>query len=232
MKGSMMERYKVSGQELRNFYREDIALSRVFRDIEKDLRATNQVVCRYIVNGLEVAESDEARFATVTLVQIESLEYLTENSRDLTALVLKGWIEALPELVLKTEGLAQRMRAQGLSGLLKSIHDLVQNCEFLIDSAVNIRKTMGDQFLGAYPADWQKIEEHSKNTVLEALRSLENKDFVLLADVLEYDLNNMLQMWLDHLRLLEKSLNGDHVRSHTPAQHLGSHSVGRGRIAN
>lgn len=227
-----MERFKVTGQELRDFYRENIMLGRVFSDIEQDLRSTNQVVCRYIVNGLEVAEADEARFATVPLEQIETLEYLTENSRDITALVLKGWIEALPELIQKTEHLAQRMRAQGLSGLLKSIHDLVQNCEYLIDSAMTVKATMGDQFQFSGPYDWVKAEEESKKTVLEALRALENKDFVLLADVLEYDLNNVLQMWREHLQVLEKSLHGEYTGPYFDTEQAGSNSLGRKRIAN
>lgn len=227
-----MERFKVSGDDLRNFYNENIPLARVFSDIEQDLRHTNQVVCRYIVNGLEVAEADEARFSTVTLEQIETLEYLTENSRDLTALVLRGWVEALPELIQQTENLAKRMRAQGLSGLLKPIHDLVHNCEFLIDSAFTIKATMGDQFFGGMPQDWDKTEAESKRTVLEALRALENKDFVLLADVLEYDLSNVLQMWLDHLKVLEKSLNGEYTGTQFDSEQAGSHSMGRKRIAN
>lgn len=227
-----MERFKVSGEDLRNFYQENISLAKVFSDIEQDLRHTNQVVCRYIVNGLEIAEADEARFSTVTLEQIETLEYLTENSRDLTALVLRGWMEALPELMQRTESLAKRMRVQGLSGLLKPIHDLVQNCEFLIDSAMTIKETMGDQFLGGSPVRWEKTEAESKRTVLEALRALENKDFVLLADVLEYDLNNVLQMWLDHLRVLEKSLNGEYSGSYFDSEQTGSNPVGRKRIAN
>ncbi|MGE9744813.1 hypothetical protein [Bdellovibrio bacteriovorus] len=227
-----MERFKVSGDDLRNFYNENIPLARVFSDIESDLRHTNQVVCRYIVNGLEVAEADEARFSTVTLEQIETLEYLTENSRDLTGIVLRGWIEAMPELIQQTENLAKRMRVQGLSGLLKSIHDLVHNCEFLIDSAMTIKETMGDQFFGATPLDWGKTEAESKRTVLEALRALENKDFVLLADVLEYDLNNVLQMWLDHLKVLEKSLNGEYTGNQFDSEQARSHSMGRKRIAN
>lgn len=227
-----MERFKVSGEDLRNFYAENISLGKVFTDIENDLRATNQVVCRYIVNGLEVSEAQETRFATVKLDEVETLEYLTENGRDITALVLKGWIEALPELIEKTEQLAKRMRVQGFSGLLKSIHDLVQNCEFLIESTINLKATMGDQFFGASPVDWYKTEEESKKTVRQALNALENKDFVLLADVLEYDLNNVLQMWLDHLQVLEKSLHGEYAGSHIHSEQTGSHSLGRKRLAN
>lgn len=227
-----MDRFKVSGADLRNFYNENVSLGRVFSDIEHDLRSTNQVVCRYIINGLEINECDEARFSAVKLDEVETLEYLTENSRDLISLVLKGWIESLPELMKKTENLTQRMRVQGISGLLKPIHDLVQNCEFLIDSIMTIKVTMGDQFLGSTPIDWSKAEKLSKETVTEAVRAMENKDFVLLADILEYDLNNVLQMWLEHLRVLEKALHGECTGSHFHSEQVGSHSVGRKRIAN
>ncbi len=88
--GWAMERYKVSGEDLRNFYDGNISLERVFSDIEKDLQATDQVVCRYILNGLVIAEFEEARFSTVTLDQVETLEYMTENTADLTGQVLRG----------------------------------------------------------------------------------------------------------------------------------------------
>lgn len=227
-----MERFKVSGAELRNFYNGNVDLSRVFNDIENDLRSTNQVVCRYVVNGLEIAEADEAKFGTVSLDQVETLEYLTENSRDLMSAVLRGWLEALPELIQRTENLSQRMRAQGLSGLLKSIHDLVQNCEFLIDSVMSLKELMGDQYQVTSPVNWMKAEGESKKTVLEALRALENKDFVLLADVLEYDLNNVLQMWFEHLQALEKSLNGEYTGPTIESNKNGPDLVGRKRLAN
>lgn len=227
-----MERFKVSGADLRGFYQTNVSLAKVFADIEQDLRATNQVVCQFIVNGLEISESQEARFAQVKLDEVETLEYLTENGRDITGVVLDGWIKALPELIAKTELLAKRMRAQGFSGLLKPIHDLVQNCEFLIDSTINLKIAMGDQFFKSSPGSWQKIEEQSKKAVTEALQAIENKDFVLLADVLEYDLNNVLQTWLEHLQGLEKSLHGENAVTDTESRQVRSHSMGRRRLAH
>lgn len=225
-----MDRFKVSGAELRNFYSENVPLSRVFSDIEQDLRSTNQVVCRYIINGLEINECDEVRFSKVKLDEIDTLEYLTENSRDLTSLVLKGWIESLPELMKSTEHLCRRMRAQGLSGLLKSIYDLVRNCEFLIDSIKTIKASMGDQFLGTCPVDWVQAEKLSAEAVSQAIRAMENRDFTLLADILEYDLNHVLQMWLEHLRVLEKMLNGENETETETATEVQTSS--QKRVAN
>lgn len=230
-----MERYKVSGEDLRNFYNgSTTTLDQVFKDIEGDLRAENQVVCRFIVNGMELDEAQEERFKEVPLSDIETLEYMAENSKDLIGLVMKGWIEALPELIKSTEDLSQRIRAQGFSGLMKSIHDLVHNCEFLVDSVLSLKGMVGQQRMNDAQADWSLSEMASKKTLEEALKALENKDFVLLADVLEYDLNNALQMWLDNLKSLERSLHGGNVEenSESVTQSSGSHPVGRSRVAN
>ncbi|WP_413559866.1 hypothetical protein [Bdellovibrio sp. HCB209] len=226
-----MERFKVTGEQLRNFYQTETVLSRVFEDIENDLRDTNAVVCRFIVNGMEIKESDEARFGSVPLTDVETLEYMTENSNDLVLDVLRAWIDSLPELMDKTESLSKRMRAQGFSGLLKPIHDLVTNCEYLIDSVMSLKVIVGDRHMVASPVNWAKAEDQSKTTVTEALAALENKDFVLLADVLEYDLNNVLQMWKEHLQYLEKALNGDSSGTIKSEQDR-SNPVGWKRIAN
>jgi hypothetical protein len=181
---------------------------------------------------MELEESEEQKFGAVTLDQVESLEYLAENARDLASLVIQGWIEALPELIKSSEGLSQRMKAQGLSGLLKPIHDLVKNCEFLIESIISLKSMLGDQFLGAAPVDWVGVEEGSKKSVLEALNALTNKDFVLLAEVLEYDLSHVLQQWLDTLKVLEKSLHGEYTGTHFNPKSTGSNPVDRKRLAN
>jgi hypothetical protein len=237
-----MERFKVTGAELREFYKSNVELARVFYDIESDLRTSDSVVCRYIVNGLEISEDDEVRFGSVSLEQIETLEYQTENNQVIVKSVLRGWIEALPELMDQTEHLCNRVRVQGFQGHLKAISDLVENCEFLIDSVISLKVLLGNQYLIGCPTIWINVEAESKKAVLQALQALENKNFVLLADVLEYDLNNVLQMWLDKLQHLEslvlgKSTNGEHTGSNISnlsghGMQLGGDGAGFSSFAN
>jgi hypothetical protein len=95
-----MERYKVTGSELREFYKTETQLGRVFMDIERELKSNNQVVCQFIVNGMELKENDEQRFSAISLNEIETLEYLSEGSEVLVESVLNSWIDALPELIM------------------------------------------------------------------------------------------------------------------------------------
>ena len=223
-----MERYKVSGEELREFYKTETQLGRVFGDIERDLRSTDQVVCQFIVNGLELQESDEPKFSSVSLVEVETLEYLTEDKNALVSQVLAAWVHALPELIVKTEKLAQHLREDGFQGLLKAITNLVENCDYLVGSMDSLKNMMGDRLAG-FSLGWQRAEEQSCSALKQAVAAMETKDFVQLADILEYDLNQALQTWFESLVQIGEIFE---VGPATTAQKTGSHSGGRGRLSN
>lgn len=223
-----MDRFKVSGEELRDFYKTETQLGKVFSDIERDLRSTDQVVCQFIVNGLELQESDEPKFSVVSLVEVETLEYLTEDKNALVSQVLNAWVHALPELISKTEKLAQHLREDGFQGLLKAITNLVENCDYLVGSMVSMKMMMGDRLAG-FSLGWERAEEQSCSALKQAIGAMENKDSVQLADILEYDLNQALQTWHESLVQIGEIFE---VGPSTASQKTGSDSGGRRRISN
>lgn len=228
-----MDRYKVSGADLREFYSAETRLSQVFGDIEHDLQAQNRVVCQFIVNGMKLSETDEGRFAEIELREVETLEYLAENKNKLVGQVLTAWQQAIPELMLASEKLCQRMRFQGPKGIFKDIHDLVENVEHLITSLVSLRTMVSAEMHGRIKG-WSAAELNSKKTIVEALTAVEKKDFVLLADILEYDLNTVLQQWADCLSQLAVYVNGSEAEDARAKaeQQIRSDSAVRGRIAH
>lgn len=201
-----MERFSVSGEDLRNFYTPQTTLAKVFSDIERELQSQNQVVCQYVLNGLALSEKQEGQFANLELAQVESLEYLAEDSQLLQKSVTQSWIQALPELISEIEKLSAKIRQEGLVGNYKAAHDVMENTEFLISSVSTLKSLVGDGVMSTY-AQWTQAEKKSLTTVREALVALENKDFVLLADILEYDLTSSLQIWLETLQHIGKGLN-------------------------
>lgn len=223
-----MERYRVTGDELRAHYRGGASLRDVFGDIERELKTDRRVVCQYIVNGLAVEEKDESRFAEFRLEQVESLEYLSETTETLLVDVLAGWLQAIPELQKGAENLAARLRAGGTTGVLKSMHDLVENCKFLAGSIQSARTLIGDS-AGADLVGSERIEGHVNTALREALRHVESQDFVQLAEVLEYDLNHGLEQWAGLLRNLRARLQNRGETNHVGGT---AHSMDRGRGSN
>ncbi|MFP5519696.1 MAG: hypothetical protein ACLGGX_07315 [Bdellovibrionia bacterium] len=203
-----MNKFSVSGEDLRNFYDSETILSTVFCDIERELQQDNQVVCQYILNGLKLSEKDEQKFSTLPLSQVQSLEYLAENSNYLTEKVTISWLEALPELIKQAEALALQLREPGKQSPLKNIHTLMENTEYLIGSVATLKTVLGDRIVSGIPS-WAKAEALSLQVVREALVALDQKDFVLLADILEYDLVNCLTEWSNALVGIGKGLGID-----------------------
>lgn len=217
-----MERYRVSGDDLRGFYKTDVALSDIFRDIERELQADRRVVCRYVVNGMALEEKDEARFASFRLSQVDSLEYLSESTDVLLRDVIKGWLDAIPELQAGAEGLARRLRTGATKGIIKALHDLVENCDFLAGSIESARMVIGDGI--AVEMNTKPAEETTRKALREALRCLEAQDFVQLALVIEYDLNHGLEQWAALLKEMRFRLDDRGVGTDA-----GTNSLDRGR---
>lgn len=223
-----MDRYKVSGEELCQHYSEITTLSQVFSDIERELGINKQVVCQFIVNGLALREEDELKFSTLTLKEVTTLEYLTEKTQTLVESVINGWIEALPELIDKAEGLSEKIRRTGMTSQLRDIRDLVDNCQFLISSIISLKGILGDSVMAAVPR-WEEAEEQTQKTLKEAIESIEKKDFAQLADVVDYDLNHGLQLWLGILKNVQTIYTGKPADLGAKA---GTDSVDRKRFSN
>ena len=76
--------------------------------------------------------------------------------------------------------------------------DVVDSCQFLVDSLMSLR-TLCQSYEFVQLPIWKVSEEMTARAISEVLSSLEKKDLVLLADVLEYDLGHSLQSWLETL---------------------------------
>ncbi len=189
-----MDKFFVKGEDLTDFYQTGATLGQIFSDIEKDLQAMNRVVCRYVLNGVELREEDEQKFLQMPVEDIQTLEYFAENSDDLVHDVIYAWVAAVPELIQATEKIAQVLRLKGPQGQLKNIHELIHNCEYLIDSMISLKYILSDAIMTG-TQDWIAAEKISHATVSQAVSAMLKKDFNLLADILDYDLVNTLQKW-------------------------------------
>lgn len=219
-----MDRFKVDGEQLRLFYSAETQLKKVFSDIERDLQAEGKVVCQFVLNGLTLSESDESRFSQTLLQEVVTLEYLCESQNSLVESVLSGWISALPEMIKATEKLAIILRENGLAGKLRDFHKLIENTEYLIGSVMTL-KSMNEQVVLKYAASWVQAENSSLQTVRQALEAVNRKEIGLLADILEYDLNNSLQLWFSALTSVQKGLQLERDQRNATTDASGTETV-------
>lgn len=229
-----MDRFKITGEKLVNFYDTETKLMQVFRDIEMDLKATNQVVCQYIINGRELSETDETSFHEMNLSDVQTLEYLSENINELLIDVLEGWLDAFPEMIGHTEKISSQIRFDGVQKSFKNIQVLLENYEYLISSIISIKSLVGNSAAAGLSMLFE-AEEKTKVTLKEAITAIEKKDFVCLADIVEYELITSLQIWekllSDLLIVLKGEKSVEHLSRNSGLKIISNFSAG-GRLAN
>lgn len=187
------------------------SLKDLMETIEKDMQASGEVVCQFIVNGMALHENDEKRLHGTPITDVQSLEIRSERPAQLLFEVLKNWEIEIPGIVSQTDTLAQNIRAKGPEGQYTAFVNLIDSCQFLIESLVSMDTVIDTAaFLDRHA--WTKSEDQMSVAVGQALDCFERKDFAVLADVLEYDLANSLQSWFDLLKGLNRDLQEENER--------------------
>ena len=229
-----MDRFKINGSKLFDFYTTNTTLQQVFSDIEADLKKSNQVVCQYIVNGKELGEMEEESYFSMTISEVETLEYLSENIHELIIDVIQGWVDAFPEMIQNTEMIAGQIRFSGVQSVFSKIQVLIENYDYLISSIISIKNLLGDS-AAAGLAGLCRAEDKTKAMLEEALLAVEKKDFVCLADIIEYELVSSLVEWekllIDLLRVLNGEKTVDNANRSREFKIIPSFTS-RGRMAN
>jgi hypothetical protein len=212
-----MRKIKMDASVLSQKYGEANSLKELFLAVEKEFYQTDEVVCRFIIDGHEVDESAEARLAEANRGQIKILEVHVQTVEKVIASVIGNWIERMPQLIFSTENLSKHIRFNGAEGSLSYFVELIDNCQLLVESLMSISSVLQDR-LNVIDQNWQVSEKLMAQAIGEALIAFEKKDFNQLSDVLEYDLANCLQTWQELLKNLIVKLENTHGDLQSPQE--------------
>ena len=172
---------------------------------EEQFQDQGEVICQFIINGMALQEDDEARLSQTQIEEIQKLEIKSEKPTALLFEVLKNWQSEIPRIIEQVDGLAQTLRLKGPDGHYTAFVDLIDSCQFLIESLVSMDAVI-DIGLFLDRMTWALNEKEMARAMGQALDSFQKKDYAMLGDVLEYDLANSLQSWFDLLKGLGRDL--------------------------
>ena len=200
-----MNRTTISRTELNKEFPVETTLGEIFSRIESSLQQKGEIVCRFLVNGLTLTEEDEKKFSLFQLGEVDFIEIESETPKALLSAVLANWVDTLPGMIVKSDKLSQEIRLKGIENNMRDFVDLVDSCQFLVESLISLR-SLCREFPFVSGDQWKANELTTAKAVAEALNVFERKDFVLLADIMEYDLGHCLQSWLDALLELKQNV--------------------------
>jgi hypothetical protein len=209
-----MRKIKMESAVLSQKYGNLKNLKDLFQEVEREFYQTDEVVCRFIIDGHEVEESAESRLGETGVDQINTLEVHVQTVEKVISAVIENWIERMPQLIVSTENLSKHIRFNGSDGSLPFFVELIDNCQLLVESLMSISSVLQSK-LSTIDEKWRTCEKSMAQVIGEALLAFEKKDYNQLSDVLEYDLANSLQTWQELLKNLLETMGSEHGKIQT-----------------
>ena len=185
-------------------------LGSLFQNLEHAFQERGEVICQFRINGMVLTEADEQRLSLIGLDEVETVEVDSQSPEVLLFSLLENWIRELPVLMENADRLAKEIKFDGIEGHLKAFVDLLDSCHFLTESLVSLDNIIKAPIINR--ESWQKAEALTARAIGEALKTFEQKDFVLLSEILEYDLGNALQTWFEEIKRLNQTLKEENTR--------------------
>ncbi len=204
-----METMKYLGHDITQTYSHCAHLSDLIRSIEVDVQKLGRVVCKIKVNGLGLSEADENRLAATDIADIAEIEIETEAVGDLVQSSVDTMIRMVECLRDEAVHLAESYRLGSTPDVRTRFMTVVKNTQTLTEGLVVLKPIFADTLGGSTVTEWRANEEHMVATLRELVEAFEGEDWVLLSDVLEYELYNSLDKW----RGLLCQLNGPEKRT-------------------
>lgn len=184
------------------------SLSDVIKVIEGYFWHRGEVICEIRVNGMFMDGKDEIRFASERVENLESIEIKSQRPQDLLAETLRSVSEYLPRVRESAILVAERFQQGNNDEAHRLCLKVLDSCRWLSDWLFLVKKSCGNWAHVKVSEDlWRRAELAFTNVLRDLCSAYENKDFVALADILEYELSNSLGQWLELVGLLDVSFS-------------------------
>jgi len=182
--------------EIRKSFIGCATLREIISEIESDFSRRGEVICEIHVNGVRLDEADESRFASSPSAEIRSLEVRGDRPDALIGDALGSALQLLPQLEQSCVSTAEKFRGPSIVEAQKGFTETLDGCQWLIETMMHVRGAssgIGDPI----PRTdlWLDADQAIARVVKEVSAAYMSRDFVLVADLLEYELTGALAVW-------------------------------------
>ena len=166
----------------------------VIQQLEGQAWEEGHVVCEVRINGIHLTEKEEQQFGDASSKIINSLEILTRTPEELVQEALTSYQDFLPEIKQMSIECSEKFREQDS----QQFTGVLEGCRWFTDAIVLLKNNV-EAWGQNSPKDygWQECEVNYTQVVKGLLVAFEAQDYSLVADLLEYELTNCLDGWLE-----------------------------------
>ncbi|MEZ4872447.1 MAG: hypothetical protein R2827_09440 [Bdellovibrionales bacterium] len=173
-------------------------LSEVIDIIEQDCWNKGHVVCQVSLNGEILSEEDEMRLANSGVNEITSIEVKIQSVNEVltrTKMDMEAWAGRAIDFCEKCVKCIQEGELDWVNNHFVSLADGLNwyvESLYVLKSSIRTLQKKND-----IDPIWIETEKSFHSVVKEMVTAFEGQDYILLQDVLEYDLPENLNKWLE-----------------------------------
>lgn len=204
-----------TGAELQEKFSPASSLREIISSLEVSWRHQGKVISAVSVNGMPLTESDEARLATTAIKEIMQIELQVESPLNLFVATLETQLQLIAELERVSLSVATMFRDLDVGRGHSLMIALLDSSRWFVDALVSIKESIGTIIDCRFDRlTWEKNENDFRSTIDQALVAMERLDYILLADILEFDYSMSIRSWESVLKGLahqaQNLANNDH----------------------
>lgn len=184
--------------ELKTDFPKAQTLREVIGQVEANFQLKGEVICEIQVNGISINEEDEVRLAETPVTDIESLLVCSSEPARLIDQALDSCREFIPHVKDSCLRTSEALRGTDANEAQSRFIETMDSCFWLVDTLRHIRGASRVNKVSQETGDldqWTKQEEKMAKVVKEVVTAFEAKDYVLVADLLEYELSEAVNIW-------------------------------------
>ncbi|MDZ4678107.1 MAG: hypothetical protein SGI74_11445 [Oligoflexia bacterium] len=203
-------------EQLIESYPAALSLKDVLAQFNIEADSDGHVVCEVSVNGIVLDEETEIQFGGNALSEIQTISVKTQDPLILLDESLVSSNEYINRILIALEHSSQLFRSEAIHEAHTYYRGCVEGTQWFIEMITHY-KSAYQGLKGTLSANWLELEQAMILVLEQIFDAYKEKNYILVADLLEYDLITIFHRWQQELSQSGNSRNS--------GQRAGSESV-------
>lgn len=185
------------------------SLSEVMGCISQKIAHENEVITHVRVNGQEVDEDENGNYPGVSIGEIDSVELQTGSAREIACRSLSDAVSYLGNLNPGIKKTAELFRVGEEAEAHVQYGLCVEGIKWFLHILEGVKQVQGldyQEILFSGPSIQSHIEK-LEQTIRDMWKAQSDRDWIMLSDLLEYELFPVMEAWKEILPLLGARIN-------------------------
>lgn len=168
------------------------------KSAEEKFWKDGDVICEVVLNGQSLSEKEEGLYSQLKISEIQKIEFFVSNQKELVNKNISSLTESVRELILLCEVYVENSYKGQRDNKYEDFICIVQSMEIIFDN-LRLLKVSLQTTIQPHLVLWSELEDSTKTIVKHLVQAFDNQDQQLIRDVLDYELLDNLDKWLDLL---------------------------------